>query len=122
MLPNSDLDQAVMRIQTMRDVTTHLTTLADAAFSGSLNNELHRRWFVQLAERIMSHAVSIGLIRAFRMQCDAENNPDALAETACLHAEVFYQTSGAKWCGIELILGEGQWFVVDNGEVESDQL
>jgi len=122
MLPTSDLDQAAARIQTMRDVTMHLVTLADATFSGLLNDELHRSWFVQLAERIMSQAVRIVLVKAFRVQCDGENNPDALAETACLRAEVFYQKPGAKWCSIELILGEGQRFVVDNGEMESDRL
>ncbi len=122
MVPTSDLDQAAARIQTMRDVTMHLVTLADATFSGSLNDELHRSWFVQLAERIMSRAVSIGLIQAFRVQCDRENNPDPLGGTACLRAEVFYQKPGAKWCSMELILGNGHWFIVGNGEMESDQL
>jgi hypothetical protein len=121
MLPASDLDQAAARIRTMRDLTMHLVTLADAMFSGSLNDELHRSWFVQLAERIMSHAVRIGLLQAFRVQCDGETNPDPLRGTACLRAEVFYQEPGAKWCSMELILGDGQWFIVD-GEMESDQL
>ena len=57
-------------MQSMRDVAVHLGAAADAAFSGSHNDEIHRAWFVQLAEQIMSRAVSIGFMQSFRVQCD----------------------------------------------------
>jgi hypothetical protein len=61
----SGLNRVMARIQTMRDVTVHLGAAATAALSGSPNDEVHRRWFVQLAERIMNRAASICLIHAF---------------------------------------------------------
>jgi hypothetical protein len=36
------LDQVMAGIQSMRDVTVHLGAGADAAFSGSQNDEIHR--------------------------------------------------------------------------------
>ena len=117
--PDLKLEQVMAGIQSMRDVTAHLGAAADAAFSGSPNDEIHRRWFVQLAQQIMSRAVSAGLIQSFRVQCDRENNPEVLAGTNCFRAHVFYQRSDSKWCSIELILGQGDWFVIDSGAMES---
>jgi hypothetical protein len=119
MLPPSDLDQALARIHSMRDVKVHLASAADAALSGSPNDETHRRWFVELVEQIMSRALNIGLIQAFRVQCDRENNPSALEGTSCLRCHVFYEKPDAAWCSIELMLGEDRWFIVDT-EMESD--
>jgi len=116
-VPDSDLDEVIAQIQSMGDVRAHLSAAAVATLSDSPNDEVHRSWFVQLAERVMRHAVSIGLIQAFRVQCDRENNPDALAGTSCFRANVFYRKPGAQWCCIELILGEGEWFVIDSGEI-----
>jgi deoxyribodipyrimidine photolyase-like uncharacterized protein len=93
---DSDLDRAVARIQSMRDVNVHLGAAATAALYGSPNDEIHRRWFTQLAERIMSRAVSIGLIQAFRVQCDRENNPDVLAGTEHFKAHLFYKKARRK--------------------------
>lgn len=115
----SNLDQALASIHSMREVKEHLAAAADAALSGSPNDEIHRRWFVELAEQIMSRAVRIGLIQAFRVQCDRENNPSALEGTSCLRCHIFYSKSDATWCSIELMLGEDRWFIVD-AQLESD--
>ena len=114
--------QAMAGIQSVRDVTVHFGAAADAAFSGSHNDEIHRAWFVRLAEQIMSRAVGIGLIQSFRVQCDPEDNPDGLVGTEHFKAHVFYKSTDTKWCNIELIFGQGDWFIIDSGAVESTGL
>ena len=86
---------------------------------GSPNDEIHRCWFVQLAKQIMTRAVRIGLIQSFRVQCDPENKPDGLVGTEHFKTHVFYKNTDAKWCNIELIFGQGDWFIKDSGAMES---
>jgi hypothetical protein len=56
------------------------------------------------------------------VQCDRENNPDALAATDHFKAHVFYQQPDAKWFCLEVLGGEGDWFIIDSSAMESDGL
>lgn len=61
---DSNLDEIISQIQSMREVTMHLSAAAITTLSDSPNDEVHRRRrFVQLAKKVMQRAVSIGLLR-----------------------------------------------------------
>lgn len=111
-----DLDEIISQIQSMREVTMHLGAAAITTLSDSPNDEVHRRRFVHLAERVMEQAVSVGLVESFRVQCDGENNSD-LGGTECFRVRLFYKKPGAEWSSMELVLGEDDWFIIDNDQI-----
>ena len=115
--PDPSLDEVISQIQSMREVTMHLSAAAITTLSNSPNDEVHRRRFVHLAERVMEQAVSVGLVESFRVQCDGENN-SGLGGTECFRAHVFYKKPAAEWSRMELVLGEDDWFIIDNDQTD----
>jgi hypothetical protein len=114
--PDSSLDEIISQIPTMREVTMHLSAAAITTLSDSPNDDVHRRRFVHLAERVMKQAVSVGLVESFRVQCDGENN-SGLGGTECFRVHLFYKKPGAEWSSMELVLGEDDWFIIDNDQI-----